>query len=143
VVQEGDSLYGIMEVQGLPPESIILIYMLNPYDEDAGSGVNPATGGIFVGQTIMLPNAGMEVPTPTPVTTTAPGTRITYMVLQGDGLGLIANKWNTTIDAIVKATPDVLPDGEETVIYPGMLLIVPINLVTPVPTATNTVTPTP
>jgi LysM repeat protein len=91
----------------------------------------------------------MQIPTPTPVTTTAPGTRITYMVLPGDGLGLIANKWNTTIDAILKANLTTLPDGEETLIYPGMLLVVPINLVTPVPTAgptatlTPTLTPTP
>jgi hypothetical protein len=43
----------------------------------------------------------------------------------------------------VKANPDVLPDGQDTLLYPGMLLVVPINLVTPVPTATNTLTPTP
>jgi D-gamma-glutamyl-meso-diaminopimelic acid endopeptidase CwlS len=143
VVQEGDSLYGIMEQQGLPPEAIILIYMLNPYDKTAGTGIDPSTGNIYVGRTITLPNAGMQIPTPTTVVNTAPGTRITYMVLQGDGLGLIAGKWNTTIDAIVKANPDVLPDGQDTLLYPGMLLVVPINLVTPVPTATNTLTPTP
>jgi hypothetical protein len=89
----------------------------------------------------------MQIPTPTAVANTAAGTRITYMVLPGDGLGLIAGKWNTTIDAIIRANPDILADGEETLLYPGMLLIVPINLVTPVPTtgpsATQTLTQTP
>jgi len=142
VVQEGDTLYGIMEKFGLPADSIILIYMLNPYDEDAGTGIDPITSNINTGSTIMLPNAGMQIPTPTPVSNTAPGTRITYMVLPGDSLGLIAGKWNSTVDAIVKANPDVLPDKEETLLYPGMLLIVPINLVTPVPTAGASATPT-
>ena len=148
VVQEGDTLYGIMEKFGLPADSIILIYMLNPYDKTAGTGIDPATGNIYVGSIITLPNAGMQIPTPTAVANTAPGTRITYMVLPGDGLGLIAGKWNTTIDAIVRANPDTLLDGEETLLYPGMLLIVPINLVTPVPTTgpsatqTRTLTPT-
>jgi hypothetical protein len=85
----------------------------------------------------------MEMPTATPIPNTAAGTRITYMVLPGDGLGLIANKWNSTIDAIVRANPDVLPDGDETLLFPGMLLVVPINLVTPVPTTAASATPSP
>lgn len=143
VVQEDDTLYGIMEKFGLPPESIILIYMLNPFDKTTGTGIDPTTGNIYVSQTITLPNVGMQIPTPTPVTNTAPGTRIIYMVLPGDGLGYIAGLWNTTIDAIVRANRDLLTDGEETLLYPGMLLVVPINLVTPVPSSTSTLTHTP
>jgi hypothetical protein len=147
LVKEGDTLTSIIESQGLgdTPSAILLIYMLNPYNPTnlQRPGIDPNTGGIFVGQIITLPNPGMPLPTPTLVTNTAPGTRITYMVLPGDGLGLIANLWNTTIDAIVRANPEVLPDKEETLLYPGMLLIVPINLVTPVPTIGPTVTFTP
>ncbi len=146
VVQEGDTLTSIIEAQGLgdTPNAILIIYMLNPYNPAnvQTPGINPNTQVIFVGQTITLPNPGMALPTPTPPPSTAPGTRITYMVLPGDGLGLIANKWNSTIEAIVKANPDVLTDGEETMLYPGMLLVVPINIVTPVPTATLPATPT-
>ncbi len=142
VVQEGDTLYGIMEAQGLGPEAILLIYMINPYNATTGDGIDPTTGAIFVGRTIMIPNPGMELPTPTPVANTAPGTRITYMVLPGDGIGLIANKWNTTIERILQANPVVLKDGETTPLYPGMLLVVPINLVTAVPTAGPTATAT-
>jgi LysM repeat protein len=142
VVQEGDSLYGIMEKNGLGPDAILLIYMLNPYIATTGEGIDPATGTIYVGKTIMIPNPGMPLPTPTPVANTAPGSRITYMVLPGDGLGLIATRWNTTVTAIVNANPDALADGEDTALFPGMLLVVPINLVTPVPSATAT-PPTP
>lgn len=138
LVKEGDTLTSIIEAQGLvdTPSAILLIYMLNPYNPTNAQmpGIDPTTGGIFVGQVIYLPNPGMPLPTPTPVTVTAPGTRITYMVLPGDGLGLIANKWNSTVDAIVRANPKVLPDKEETLLYPGMLLVVPINIVTPIPT---------
>jgi LysM repeat protein len=141
LVKEGDNLYTIMEQNGLTADAIILIYMLNPYNETAGTGIDPATGAIYVGTTIMLPHPGMELLTPTPIPTGI--FRITYMVLPGDGLGLIANKWLSTIDAIVKANPDVLPDGVDTLLYPGMLLIVPLNLVTPVPTTGPTLTATP
>jgi hypothetical protein len=84
----------------------------------------------------------MSFPTSTPWPTgIAPGTKIVYFVLPGDSLGSIARKCNSTIAAIVAANKDVLTDGETTVISPGWLLLVPINLVTPVPTAISTATP--
>ena len=49
-------------------------------------------------------------------------------------LGGIANKFNSTVDAIVLANKTVLKDGVSSILYPGELLIVPIDLVTPVPT---------
>jgi LysM repeat protein len=72
-----------------------------------------------------------------------PGSRIDYLVLPGDNPGSIANKFNSTVDAIVLANKAAMPDGAKSLIYPGQLLIVPINLVTPVPTKAATATPTP
>lgn len=148
-IQEGDTLTDIIEAHGLgdSPNAILLIYILNPYNPDNAQnpGIDPITGNIFVGQTITLPNAGMELPTPTPLPTgLARGSRISYFVLPGDSLGAIAIKYNSTVDAIVTANKDLFPDTKVLDIYPGWTLLVPIELVTPVaatPTPTATATP--
>jgi len=140
IVQEGDTLTSIVKAKNLGDNGLILIYILN------GTAIDPATGFITVGQTIILPNPGMDMPTPTPLPTgLLPNSRITYRVMPGDSLGSIANQFNSTIDAIVLANTKDLKDGAKSVIYPGELLTVPIELVTPVPTkaATPTATPTP
>ncbi|MFH2103816.1 MAG: LysM peptidoglycan-binding domain-containing protein [Chloroflexota bacterium] len=144
IVQEGDTLYGIIETNNLGDNGIILILLLNPYDPIAGTGIDPQTQFIYVGQTITLPPPGMALPTPTPWPADAPrGTRISYLVLPGDSLGNIANQLNSTVEGILQANLDILVDGEASIIYPGQILIVPVNLVTPVPTRTPTATPTP
>ncbi len=137
VVQEGDSLDKLVKDKNLGDNGLILIYILNPL-------IDPNTGFIKVGDTITLPPPGMEIPTPTPLPTNlSPGTRINYLVLPGDSLGSIANKFNSTIDQIVFWNKKILPDGEKSLIYPGQSLVVPINLVTPAPTKAATATPTP
>jgi LysM repeat protein len=137
VVQEGDTLTSIVIAKNLGDNGLILIYILNPE-------IDPATGFITVGQTIKLPPPNYPIPTSTPLPTgLPPGSRITYLVMPGDSLGSIANKLNSTIDAIVAANPTLLKDGAKSVIYPGEKLLVPINLVTPVPTKATTATPTP
>jgi hypothetical protein len=137
VVQEGDTLTSIIKAKGLGDTDLILIYILNP-------AIDPATGFITVGQTIKLPPPNYPMPTPTPLPTgLAPGSRITYLVMPGDSLGSIANKFNSTIESIVLANPTLLKDGDKSVIYPGEQLTIPINLVTAVPTKATTATPTP
>jgi LysM repeat protein len=139
VVQEGETLSSIIQSQGLAdtPNALIIIYQLNPL-------IDPATGFITVGQTINLPPPNYPLPTSTPIPTgLVPGSRITYRVMPGDSFGSIANQFNSTVDAIVLANNATLPDGAKSLIYPGQLLIVPINLVTPVPTKAATTTPTP
>lgn len=136
VVQQGDTLFSIVQAQGLGDNGLVLIYLLNP-------SIDPLTGNIFVGQTIILPPPGFPFPTPTPLPTNLPnGSRISYFVTPGDSLLLIASKFNSTVEAIIKANPTLLKDGEASVIYPGWTLLVPINIATPVPTPVPTVTPT-
>ena len=151
-IQEGDTLTGIVNSHNLGTNGLILIYMLNPLSKDsttgATTGIDPATGFITVGQTIIIPNPGMQLPTSTPIPTNLmfPGSRITYQVMPGDSLAAIANKLNTTVVAIVAANQATMKaKGANTVIYQGELIVVPIDLVTPFPTkaATHTPSPTP
>ncbi|MDP3186309.1 MAG: LysM peptidoglycan-binding domain-containing protein, partial [Anaerolineales bacterium] len=135
-VVEGDTLIQIAMDHGLDDNGYLLIHLLNPQ-------INPNTQIIFVGQTILLPPPGMQLPTATPLPSNAPpGYKSIYFVLPGDSLGSIANKLNSTVDAIVKANKDLLKDGDQTIIYPGWTLVVPINLITPQPTSTPAVTVT-
>ena len=137
VVQEGENLYTIIADHDLTEQDLILIYILNPE-------IDPLTGFITVGQTIKLPPPNYPLPTATPLPTgLAAGSRITYLVMPGDSLGGISNKFNSTVAAIVAANPTLLKDGDKSVIYPGEQLIIPINLVTAVPTKAVTSTPTP
>jgi hypothetical protein len=137
VVKEGESLTSIIQSQGLAdtPNAIIIIQLLNPT-------IDP--NFITVGQTIFLPPPNFPLPTPTPLPTgLTPGSRISYLVLEGDNLNLIANKFNSTIEAIVEANKTTLPDGISTTLNAGQILLVPINLVTPVPTFIPTASVTP
>jgi LysM repeat protein len=67
------------------------------------------------------------------------GYKIEYLVKFGDVLSLIAQQFNSTEDAILQANED-LADANE--IFPCQVLIIPINLVTPIPAAA-TETPIP
>ncbi len=138
IIQEGDSISTIAEKFELGENGVILILMFNPV-------IDSVTQIIYVGQEILVPPPGWPMPTLTPWPQDAPrGTKITYFVMPGDSLGTIADKFLSTIADIIKANPDILED-ETSVIYPGQLLIIPVNMVTAVPTSisTPTVTPTP
>jgi hypothetical protein len=138
VVKEGEYLGTIIEAQGLAdtPNALIIIYMLNP-------SINPSTGNINVGQTILLPPPNYPLPTSTPLPTGLPaGSKITYRILPGDTLGKIASEFNSTPADIMLLNPTMFANGEASIIYPGELMFVRIGLVTPVPTAKPTATAT-
>jgi LysM repeat protein len=149
VVQDGDNLTTIIKDHNLGDNGLILIYILNPLVKDpatgAITGIDPATASIYPGETIIIPNPGMQLPTATALPTgIAQGTRITYQVLPGDSLGAIAIKLNSTVDAIVAANQATMKtDGANSVLYVGEQIVVPVNLVTPVPTKAVVATPTP
>ena len=139
VVKEGEYLSTIIQSQGLAdtPNVLIIIFQLNPT-------IDPITGFIIVGQTILLPPPNYPVPTPTPLPTgLVPGSRITYRIMPDDNLFKIANQFNSTVADILLLNKDALPDGEATLLYPGTLLVVRISLVTPVPTIKPTASVTP
>lgn len=121
-IQEGDTLSDIADRFNA---DLVTLMLLN--------GLNNASQ-IYVGQVILVPPPGMDPPTPTPLPTYLPrGFEIDYFVLPGDTLEGIAARFNSTVDAIVQANE---LDGPTAVIFVGQILKVPVNLVTPVPTAT-------
>ncbi|MFN2228258.1 MAG: LysM peptidoglycan-binding domain-containing protein [Anaerolineae bacterium] len=102
---------------------------------------------IYVGQVIEMPGAQGATPTattqatPTP-TSTPTGTTTTYVVQPGDTLTRIAQRFGTTVQAILAANPQITNPN---LIYVGQVIEIPGGqAVTPTPTPTTTpVTPTP
>jgi LysM repeat protein len=78
----------------------------------------------------------------------APGTKIEYRVRSGDSLYGLAEEFNSTVERIVEETNlyrrqnDLDEMEDENDILVGDILIIPVNIVTPVPTNTNTISPT-
>jgi lysozyme len=130
-VKEGDSLFSIAQQFGLGDNGILLLLQLNPT-------IDPVTQVINVGQTIDVPNPGMQLFTATPVPANLPrGTKVPYTVQPNDNLAKIASLFNSTVDDIVKTNN--LADANS--IYVGQLLQIPVNLVTPTATRPPTSTP--
>jgi len=105
---------------------------------------------IRVGDIIMIPAPGQQLPTATPLPAdTLPGTKIEYRVRSGDTLSQIAIRFNSTIEKIILETNkyrttkklDLITDNNDILV--GDILIIPVNIVTPVPSATATRTSTP
>ena len=126
-VEEGDSCYGIavkFEVD------ILLLITINNLDPSCP---------IRPGDQLTIPGPDTVLPTPTPLPAGLPrGFIIEYQVLPGDTLAIIAIKFNSTVEAIMEENE--LENENE--ILAGQILLVPVNLVTPVPTTPPTLTPT-
>jgi LysM repeat protein len=134
-VQEGDFLATIVENQNLGQDGVALILLLNPYNEESGTGIDPTTQIIYPGQEILLPYPGMPLPTATPIPADLQrGTKLTYTVQAGDTLAGIAGLFNSTVDDIIAENDLEDPNA----IFVGQQLIIPTNLVT----ATATFPPT-
>lgn len=126
-VEEGDNLWSIAE-----KFNVDLLVLITVNNLDAATANN-----IPVGYKLIIPAPDTQLPTETPLPTNLPrGTKIEYIVKRGDSLGSIALKFNSTVEAIMKEN-DIKNENE---IFVGQVLIVPVNLVTPVPTSTPTLT---
>lgn len=132
-VQEGDTGLGVIAQKF--NTDIDLILALNPQ-------IDPITKIIRVGDKILIPAPDTQLPTATPIPSDiAPGTLITYTVQGGDTLSAIAAKFNSTVDAIMKIKDNNLENAND--IQEGDILYIPVNIATPIPTATlGTVYPT-
>jgi LysM repeat protein len=107
---------------------LIAINNLNPDDP-----IDP-------GDQITIPGPDTELPTVTPVPLSVrSGTIVEYTVQIGDTLAIIAEKFNSTIEAIIEENELEDPNN----IFAGQKLNVPVNLVTPIPTDTPAPTQTP
>lgn len=111
---------------------------------EALMALNPTLGTACIlnpGDILYIPQKGMvvELPTETPIPAGLPrGTRIEYTVKTGDTLQGIASRFNSTIEAIMAIAANGITDAQS--IEAGKVIIVPVNLVTPTPTRTITVT---
>jgi LysM repeat protein len=128
-IVEGDTLSGISEKFNVDLLLLIAVNNLDP--------TNPI---IRVGDQLTIPGPDAELPTVTPLPDNLrPGTQIEYTVQAGDSLAIIADKFNSTVDDIIDGNEIDDPNN----IFVGQILVVRINLVTPVPTKIETVTPSP
>jgi len=143
IVQPGDTLSGIAQRFGTTVAAIV-----------AANGIsNPDF--IWVGQRLIIPiystptptptasptsvlptptptiSPTSAPPTPTPTPSPTPGGEVIYIVQPGDTLSSIAQRFGTTVAAIVAANDIANPD----LIWVGQRLIIPIGG-TPVPTLT-------
>jgi len=126
-VIEGDSCWAIAVKFQVDPLLLITINNLDP------------TCPIRIGDKLTIPGIDTTLPSETPLPSNMPrGTEIEYRVKTGDTLGSIAGAFNSTVDAIKEAN-DIANENE---ILVGMMLTIPVNLVTPVPTNTPTSTGT-
>jgi LysM repeat protein len=137
VVQEEDNCTTIAEEFGVDVEVLLVL--------------NNLSSNCFItpGQTILIPAPGQELPTSTPLPTDiAPGFKLEYHIKTGDSLYVLAEEYNSTVERIVEETNkyrvqnDLEEMEDENDILVGDILIIPVNIVTPVPTNTSTVSPT-
>jgi LysM repeat protein len=130
-VLEGDTLDGISTKFNLGPTGIPLLLLLNPT-------ISPST--LRVGDVIMIPNPGMELPTATPIPANLPyGTKLDYTIQGGDTIAGIASKFNSTGEDILKENG--ITDANK--IQVGQVITVRANLVTPTASPQPTITPGP
>ncbi|MCE5207424.1 MAG: LysM peptidoglycan-binding domain-containing protein [Chloroflexi bacterium] len=83
---------------------------------------------IVAGQVILIPAPGQTLPTETPLPTgLAAGTKIEYTIKTGETLAIIASRFNTTVESIMKDN-DI---EDENTILAGQIITIRVNLVTP------------
>ena len=118
LVETGDSISSIADKFGV---EYIIIMVLN--------GLNNSSV-LQVGQELIIPDPNMEMPSPTAL---PPNLRrndeIQYLVLPGDSLALIAERFLSTVQDIM--TQNDLINANE--IFIGQLLTVRVMLITPTP----------
>lgn len=132
-IQENDNLWGIADKFALGDKGLEKLYALNPE-------IDPLTNSMSIGQKILIPHPGYQLPTATPLPTgLAKGTKLDYVVKAGDTIAGIASLFNSTAEDILKEN-DIT---DANTIYVGQLLIVRANLATPTSLPNPTITPGP
>lgn len=129
-VQSGETLSSIAAQYNTTVEDILA----------ANPGVVPEL--LQPGDVLKIPVTSYgEGPFPTldPDFPTPEGGYVVYRVEQGDTLGSIAERYGVSVTSIIIANEDLLVSGEDTVLFPGQALIIPIS--TPMPSPTPTIDP--
>jgi LysM repeat protein len=87
---------------------------------------------IRVGDELLIPNPDLALDTPTPIPTGWRGT-IEYRIAVGDTLELIAQEFFSTVESIME--DNEIENANE--IFVGQIIVVRVNIATPVPTSTS------
>lgn len=118
-VEEDDNLFSIADKFSV---DVLVLMELNKLTYDSV---------IHVGDELLIPPPGLELPTATTLPEGMRGT-IEYVVKTGDTLEGIALQFSSTVDAILQQND--LENANE--IFVGQTLVIPVNIATPVPTNT-------
>jgi len=131
VVQENDNLGSIATKFNT---DLATLLALNPQ-------IDPLTLVIRVGDQVLIPAPDTVLPTATPVPADLPrGTIIEYRIVSGDSLEGLALRFNSTV-VLILAQNLTIENAND--IQVGQIIKIPVNVATPVPTATvGTVFPT-
>ncbi|MBS1249865.1 MAG: hypothetical protein MAG431_01450 [Chloroflexi bacterium] len=129
VAQEGDSLYAIAEQ--FEVDLFTLIVVNRDREDFALDPVNPF---IRVGDEILIPAPGEEIPPATPIPLDAPaGMLVAYTVRPGDSVQSVALNLRSTPEDIF-ARNEFIEEDQEGLLFVGQIINVRVNLVTAVPT---------
>lgn len=122
VVQEGDTCYALATKFNTDVQVLI---KLNEPTYGASCIIAP-------GAKILIPPPGAQLPTSTPMdlSNIASGKILEYTIQSGDTLGTIAEKFLSTVDAIMKRNK--IEDSNS--IQLGQVIEIPVNIATLVPT---------
>lgn len=140
VINPGDTLWDIANRFGVSLDALIRAnYLVDPNLIYPGQTIIipcPSTPSPMPGAPTPMPGTPMPspgTPTPTPgtsfpmppVTTPIPPTtgRMVYIIKPGDTIYTIATKFNTTVDAILKANSKI---KDPSLIYPGQKIVIPV-----------------
>ena len=136
VIKEGDTLYFVAEEYEIDIQDLISF--------NTNQGVD-LTSFLQVGQEILVPPPGYQSPTLTPIPEEfVPGSIIEHTIRPGDILQLLADEFNTTLDAILaeneglSENPDILNVGQTVRIPVDVISLTPAT-----PTRQPSDTPTP
>jgi LysM repeat protein len=120
IVEEGDTLSGIAVKFNI---DLLVLLKMNP-------GIDADT--IKVGDKIIIPAPNTMMDTTTPIPPDWRGT-IEYTIASGDTLAGIAMKFNSTVQKIM----DLNKIANANDIQAGQVIKIPVNIATPIPTATE------
>ena len=119
VVVEGDTLDSIAAQFNI---NVLVLMALNSMTDSL----------IRVGDELLIPNPDLTLDTPTPIPTGWRGT-IEYRIAVGDTLELIAQEFFSTVESIME--DNEIENANE--IFVGQIIVVRVNIATPVPTSTS------
>ena len=136
VIKEGDTLYFVAEEYEIDIQDLISF--------NTNQGVD-LTSFLQVGQEILVPPPNYQAPTLTPIPDEfTPGSIIEHTIRPGDILQLLADEFNTTLDAILAENEELAENPD--ILSVGQIVRIPVDIIalTPAtPTRQPSVTPTP